>query len=155
MGCGILQSELSSFISDTNVLIHPFVSPDTAQPRRTSTHGINAAIVRSTGPSLGTIALSGLLLTIVRFLYLLTYFMRQIPPYIPARAFFVISGVRFAINYLESATTALSKYALVYAGLTGDPFMQSARRARALTSSVEEKIGRYGRRKISSERRLY
>lgn len=137
-----------------HILILTAFSPEAPQPRRTSTHGINAAIARSTGPSLGTVVLSGLLLTIVRLLYLMMYSLRQLPPYIPARAFFVITGVRMAVNYLESATTALSKYALVYAGLTGDPFMQSARRARALTSSVEEKIGRYGRRKISSERQF-
>jgi hypothetical protein len=118
-----------------------------------STHTIHAALVRSTGPALGSVALSALLLTVVRMLYFLTYFLRQLPAYIPVRAFFLISGVRVAINWLESATTALSKYALVYAGLTGDPFMHSARRARALTTSVEGKVGRYGRRKISAERK--
>ncbi|KAK2466630.1 hypothetical protein APHAL10511_000888 [Amanita phalloides] len=143
---GILRMTCSSVIGAWY-----FADPDALPPPPMSTYTIHAAIVRSTGPSLGTVALSALLLTIVRILYLLTYFLRQLPPYIPARAFLVISGVRMAINYLESTTTALSKYALVYSGLTGDPFMHSARRARALTNSVEGKIGRYGRRKISSE----
>lgn len=47
-----------------------------------------------------------------------------------------------AVGYLETVTTALSKYALVYAGLTGDPFFPSARRAQALTRSVEAKAVR-------------
>ncbi|KAF8624117.1 hypothetical protein AX15_006026 [Amanita polypyramis BW_CC] len=145
---GILRMTCSSVIGAWY-----YADPDAPPTPPTSTHTIHAAILRSTGPSLGTVAVSALLLTIVRLLYSLTYMLRQIPPYIPARAFFVISGVRIAINYLESATTAVSKHALVYAGLTGDPFMHSARRARALTNSVEGKIGWYGRRKFSSERR--
>jgi hypothetical protein len=57
-----------------------------------------------------------------------------------------------ALGYLDNATTALSKYALVYAGLTGDAFMPSARRARALTSGVEANSGKFGRRGFSAER---
>jgi len=53
-----------------------------------------------------------------------------------------------AVSFLENATTALSKYALVYAGLTGDAFMPSARRAKALTTGV----GKFGRRGFSAER---
>lgn len=109
-----------------------------------STHTIHAALTRSTGPSLGTIALSALILTIVRILALLALFLQRLPLYIPARAFFLVTGIRLVVGYLETVTTALSKYALVYAGLTGDPFMNSARRVRALTASVEAKAGRKG-----------
>lgn len=57
-----------------------------------------------------------------------------------------------AVGMLDNATTALSKYALVYVGLTGDAFFVAARRAKALTSSVEgASEGKY-RRKFKTER---
>jgi Plasma-membrane choline transporter len=77
-------------------------------------------------------------------------FLQRLPLYIPARAFFLVSGIRFAVGYLEAGTTALSKYALVYSGLTGDPFMGSARRARALTVAAETRVGK--RRGFNAER---
>lgn len=52
-----------------------------------------------------------------------------------------------AVGALDNVTTALSEYALIYTGLTGDPFMPSARRARALTTNAEAKIGRATRRR--------
>lgn len=54
---------------------------------------------------------------------------------------------------LDNVTTALSKYALVYVGLTGDAFFIGARRARALTAAVEgASEGKY-RRKFKTERK--
>lgn len=119
-----------------------------------STHIIHAAIVRSTGPSLGTICLSALILTVIRLLTLFTLFLGRLPAYIPPRAFFLINGIRLAVGYLDGVTTALSKYALVYSGLTGDPFMPSARRAKALTATVETSVEQ-GRRKVRSERQYF
>jgi hypothetical protein len=119
-----------------------------------STHTIHAAVFRSTGPSLGTICLSALILTIIRLLTLFTLFLDRIPAYIPPRAYFLVNGVRLAVGYLDGVTMALSKYALVYAGLTGDPFMPSARRAKALTASVEEKM-KQGRKKFGAEREFF
>ncbi|RDB22997.1 hypothetical protein Hypma_009712, partial [Hypsizygus marmoreus] len=129
-----------------------FADPDAPVPPPTSTHTIHAALTRSTGPSLGTVVLSALILTLIRILTLLTLVLQRLPMYIPARAFFIVSGTRMAVGYLEGVTTALSGYALVYAGITGDPFMPSARRSRVLTASVEAKArtGR-GRRGASVE----
>ncbi|KAG5642920.1 hypothetical protein DXG03_001871 [Asterophora parasitica] len=128
-----------------------FADPDAAPPPQMSTHTIHAALVRSTGPSIGTVALSALLLTIIRMLTLLTLFLQRLPLYIPARAFFLVSGIRLAVGYLETATTALSKYALVYSGLTGDPFMNSARRAKVLTGGAEAKVARAGSKGAGGE----
>jgi len=111
-----------------------------------STHTIHAAITRSSGPSLGTIVLSALILTGIRVLTLLTLFLERLPIYLPVQLIFMVSWIRMAVGFLDSVTTALSKYALVYVGLTGDPFMPSARRTRALTS----KAGRGG---LSAERK--
>jgi hypothetical protein len=58
------------------------------------------------------------------------------------------------VGYLDTVTTALSKYALVYTGLTGDPFMPSARRTKALTAAVEAKV-KHGKRKSSAERKPF
>ncbi|TFK36414.1 plasma-membrane choline transporter-domain-containing protein [Crucibulum laeve] len=128
-----------------------YADPAAPPPPPTSTHAIHAALVRASGPSLGTAVLSALILTALRFLTLLTIFLHRLPIYLPARfiatAPFVINAARMGAGYLEGVTTALSKYALVYAGLTGDAFMQSARRGRALTAAVEGKVaqGRRGR----------
>ena len=118
-----------------------------------STHTIHGAVVRSTGPSLGTICLSALILTIIRVLTLLTLFLDRLPAYIPPRAFLLVNGIRLAAGYLDGVTMALSKYALVYSGLTGDAFMSSARRAKALTANVEAKVIQ-SRRKYSAEGEL-
>jgi hypothetical protein len=57
-----------------------------------------------------------------------------------------------AVGMLDNASTALSKYALVYVGLTGDAFFVAARRARALTAAVEgSSEGKY-KRKFKTER---
>ncbi|KAF8884801.1 plasma-membrane choline transporter-domain-containing protein [Infundibulicybe gibba] len=128
-----------------------FANPDALPPPPMSTHTIHAALTRSTGPSLGTTVLSALILTTVRLLTLLTLFLHRLPLYIPARAFFLVTGIKMAIGYLENATTALSKYALIYVGLVGDPFMPSAKRARALTASVEVKAGRLRSKAFSAE----
>jgi hypothetical protein len=61
-------------------------------------------------------------------------------------------GMAMAVGMLENVTTALSKYALVYTGLTGDAFFPSARRARALTAAVESSPEGTYMRKFKSER---
>jgi len=52
-------------------------------------------------------------------------------------ALYVIPGVEWLIRWLERKSGALSRYALVYAGLTGDAFWISAVRARELVWGVE------------------
>jgi hypothetical protein len=123
-----------------------------------STHTIHAALTRSTTSSLGTIVLSALILTSLRLLALLTAFLRAAPSYLPLpmRPFVhpLTIGTTMAVGWLDNVTTALSKYALVYTGLTGDPFFPSARRARALSAAIEAAPeGKY-LRKFKSERAL-
>lgn len=135
-----------------------FDSPDLPPPPPTSTHTIHAALTRASQPSLGTIVLSALILTGVRMLALLTAFLRVAPAYLPLvmRPWLqpLIVGCTMAVGMLDNATTALSKYALVYVGLTGDAFFIAARRARALTSAVEgASEGKY-RRKFKTERKF-
>ncbi|KAF7986566.1 hypothetical protein HWV62_26312 [Athelia sp. TMB] len=132
-----------------------FADPILPPPPPTSTHTIHAALTRSSQPSLGTVILAALILTGVRMLGLLTTFLRFAPAYLPlaVRPFAqpVVIGCAMAVGWLDNVTTALSKYALVYVGLTGDPFFVAARRARALTAAVEgTSEGKY-RRKFKTE----
>lgn len=116
-----------------------------------STHTIHAALTRSTGPSLGSVVLGALILTAIRLLLLLAMVFDRLPLYLPARAFFLIPTLRMAVGWIERVTTALSQYALIYVGLTGDPFMPSAKRARVLTSQVENKVERMVRKKANND----
>lgn len=131
-------------------------SPNAPIPLPGDTHTIHAALMRAAYPSLGSIVLSALILTGVRLLGLLILALRLFPLYLPLvlRPWCqpVIMASSMAVAYLESVTMSLSKYALVYTGLTGDPFFVSARRARALTAAIESaSAGRY-RRKFKTER---
>jgi hypothetical protein len=132
------------------------LSPDLPPPPPTSTHIIHAALTRSTGPSLGSIVLASLLLTAIRLLALLTMLLRILPSYFPLilRPWLqpVTYGAAVAVGMLDNASSSLSKYALVYTGLTGDAFFPSARRARALTTSVENASSGKYKRKFKTER---
>ncbi|KAI6043332.1 plasma-membrane choline transporter-domain-containing protein [Pisolithus marmoratus] len=135
-----------------------YADPEQPPPLSTDTHIIHAALYRATYPSLGSIVLSALILAGIRFLSLLTVALRFLPSYFPIvlRPWLqpITVGAGMAVAYLESVTSSLSRYALIYAGLTGDPFFPSARRARALTAAVEtSSTGRY-RRKFKTEPQL-
>ena len=118
-------------------------SPDAAPPPPMDTHRIHAALYRSAQPSLGSIALAGLLLTLTRILLLLTVFLRRVPVYLPIALRIYTGPLLYAAGYLEDAAGSLSKYALVYVGITGEGFWVSARRARALVTSAESGAGRF------------
>ncbi|KAI6040562.1 hypothetical protein EDC04DRAFT_2867547 [Pisolithus marmoratus] len=103
----------------------------------TDTHIIHAALYRATYPSLGSIVLSGP-----------NTCRHSVPESIDCCVAPITMGAGMAVAYLESVTSSLSRYALIYAGLTGDP------RARALTAAVEtSSAGRY-RRKFKTEPQL-
>ena len=79
-------------------------------------------------------------------LSLLALLFRRLPPlllrlaWVPVSvpiALYVIPGVEWLVRWLEKKSGALSRYALVYAGLTGDGFWISAVRARELVWGVE------------------
>ncbi|KAF9218266.1 hypothetical protein BS17DRAFT_721874 [Gyrodon lividus] len=135
-----------------------YADRDQPLPLPTDTHIIHAAIIRSTYPSLGSIVLSALILAAIRMLTLLTIALRILPSYFPLafRPWLqpLTIGASMAVGYLESVTSSFSKYALVYTGLTGDPFFQSARRARALTAAVESASAGRFRRKFKTEPQL-
>ena len=107
------------------------------------THRIHAAIYRAAQPSLGSIALAGLLLTLTRILLLATVFLRRVPVYLPITLRMYTGPLLYAAGYLEDAAGSLSKYALVYVGITGEGFWVGARRARALVTSAESGTGRF------------
>lgn len=118
-------------------------SPDASAPPPMDTHRIHAALFRAAQPSLGSIALAGLLLTLTRMLLLVTVFLRRVPVYLPIALRMYSGPLLYAAGYLENAAGSLSKYALVYVGITGEGFWLSARRARALVTSAESGTGRF------------
>ena len=150
------ESVVPSFLTIGETYFISEHSPQLPPPPPTSTHTIHAALLRATAPSLGTVILSALILTGIRLLALLTAALRVVPAYfpLPLRPFLapVTAAMGIAVGMLDGATTALSKYALVYTGLTGDAFFPSARRARALSNAVESSSeGKY-LRKFRNER---
>ena len=108
--------------------------------------------MRSAQPSLGTIVLSALIVTAIRAMGLLAMGLRALPAYLPPYMRVVSIGATMAVGYLEAATSSLSTYALIYTGLTGDAFFPSARRARALTGTVENPSLVNYRRRFKTER---
>ena len=73
------------------------------------THRIRTALYRATQPSLSSIALAGLLLTLTRMLLLLTVFLRQVPVYLPIVLRIYSGPLLYAAGYLEDAAGSLSK----------------------------------------------
>ncbi|KAN0129577.1 Choline transporter-like protein [Lactarius tabidus] len=104
-------------------------------------HRIHTALYRPAQPSLGSIALLILLLALTQIL-LLTVFLRRVPVDLPITLRMYTGPLLYAVGYLEDAADSLSKYALVYVGITGEGFWVSARRTRALVASAENGTGR-------------
>ncbi|GAA95249.1 uncharacterized protein L969DRAFT_101482 [Mixia osmundae IAM 14324] len=103
----------------------------------TSNELIVASLQRATGPSLGTVCYSALLLALLDSLALVSSKMRNV-----TRSTSRLPGFLSPLYYLAPAFAlaasffdAISSYALVFAGLTGQPFAESARRSAALISS--------------------
>jgi len=121
-----------------------------------------AALHRATGPSLGSICLSSLIVAIMRFLGRVAIEARRVSP--PLLGFFksgmlrnnpsqvlhgrsrflpipvdLISVITPVIAVLSGLLDYVNGYALIYVGVTGEPFWPSAKRA----------IGLAGRRKGS------
>ena len=149
LGLGILQSMIFFFRfcnARHFVSFFPFSSPSAHVPPPMSTHTIHAALVRSTGPSLGSIVLASLILTLLRLLTLTALLLRRLPPlllripWVPISvpiALYVIPGIQWLVVWLEAKSGTLSRYALVYGGLTGAGFWESAVRGRELVSGIE------------------
>jgi hypothetical protein len=99
-----------------------------------------------------------MILTGLRVLSISARFFGWLPLAMPLAARPYITPVSMAmiymVNWIESAVHAhtLSNHALIYVGLTGTPFMPSAKRARVLTTAVEgASEGKY-KRKFKTER---
>ena len=125
-----------------------FSSPSAPIPPPMSTHTIHAALVRSTGPSLGSIVLASLIHSLFQLLTIITIFLQSLPfylrriPWVPLAApiaIYVIPGVGWVVRFLEGWTNRLNKYGLIYAGLTGEPFWVSAARAGVLIDKGRER----------------
>jgi Plasma-membrane choline transporter len=65
----------------------------------------------------------------------------------------LVIAAGFAVRYLDNATSSLNTYGLIYTGLTGDAFFPSARRANALTMSLNSSVAKYKKR-FKAERKF-
>jgi len=74
-----------------------------------------------------------------------------VPLYLPIPLRIYSGPLLYAAGYLEDAVGSLSKYALVYVGLTGEGFWINARCVRALVTSASSGAGRF-RKNFKSER---
>ena len=110
-----------------------------------STYIIHAALVRSTGPSLGSIIVASLIPTLLRLLTLIALVLCRLPPlllripWVPISmpiALYLIPGIQL-VGWLEAKSGTLSRYALVYGGLTGAGFWESAVRGRELVIGIK------------------
>ncbi|KJA24217.1 hypothetical protein HYPSUDRAFT_200725 [Hypholoma sublateritium FD-334 SS-4] len=134
-----------------------YSDPSLPPPPPMSTHTLHAALTRTAGPSLGTLCLSALLLTALRLLALLLLLLTHLPPALTALALplstygapalgaalagavarWVAPGVGAAGRYVERWKGRVSRYVLVYCGVTGVGFWEGAGRAGALVSGRE------------------
>lgn len=115
-------------------------------PLPLDTHIIHSAFHRSTNPSLGTSALSALIVTSLRSLAMFCSFLRLLPVYVPFQPVASISG--YLLGYFESwaAGPGLGggQGALVYAGLSGDGFWYSRDRIAGLSATESRSRGTGG-----------
>lgn len=134
------------------LLIH---SPSLPPPPPNSTHSIHAALTRASGPSLGTLCISALLLTLLRFLTLLLLALDRLPSLLLAAplasygapaagaalaggvARWVVPGVGWIHRWVDGWKARVSRYVLVYCGMTGTGFWEGAGRSGALVSGKE------------------
>ncbi|KAF9476519.1 hypothetical protein BDN70DRAFT_166612 [Pholiota conissans] len=130
-----------------------FADPVLSPPPPTSTHTIHAALTRSTGPSLGTLALSAALLTILRLLSLSLLVLNRLPPLLLAIPFasysipgtqfglgalgvvvvrWIVPGIGWVVAWVQGWEERVSRYVLVYCGMVGVGFWEGAGRAGVL-----------------------
>lgn len=136
----ITPSGLLPFVHLRYVSSHVSFCSASQAPLPTDPHIIHGALLRSTYASLGSIVLIALMMACVRLLALL-----------PACSSTLVSATYDRRWYGSWLLGKRDHVALVYTGVTDNPFLPSARRARALTTAVESAGAACFRRKYKSE----
>lgn len=123
--------------SDSRVAAGSDIDDEQLEHRNpTASDLVRASFLRATGPSLGTILLSALLIALSRALLLISWVSRtmaavlsspQVPPFLHplAHLAYLLSGAGGVIK-------GVSDYTLVYTGITGQGFWTSSRRCSRL-----------------------
>lgn len=110
-------------------------------PRAGDTRPLHAAGHRATQTSLGSVIVASLILTIIRMLGLLSIGLGRLPVYTSVP--FLVSFSRWAVRWLDSVTSSLSKFALTWVGLTGETFFNAARKSQAVSAeTMKQKLAR-------------
>ncbi|PWN26186.1 hypothetical protein BDZ90DRAFT_47837 [Jaminaea rosea] len=118
---------------------HPHDSSEDAQLSHrnpTASDLVRASFLRATGPSLGTVLLSALLLAFSRLLVLVSFLARTLAsilssPNIPA-FLHPLAHVAYLLSGAGGVIKGVSDYTLVYTGITGADFWRSSRRCSRL-----------------------
>uniref|UniRef100_D8PUV7 Protein PNS1 n=1 Tax=Schizophyllum commune (strain H4-8 / FGSC 9210) TaxID=578458 RepID=D8PUV7_SCHCM len=135
-----------------------FAGAEAPRHRPTDTHTIHAALFRATQTSLGTVCLAGAILSSLRALALISALLSRLPPWLTLGAMsthpvanmlkpvalMAASGIAWAVRWLETVGEGVGGDALVYAGLTGEPFWKAAGRSAALAGPVGSTTGPSG-----------
>ncbi|KAL1751858.1 hypothetical protein FB107DRAFT_221122 [Schizophyllum commune] len=135
-----------------------FAGAESPRHRPTDTHTIHAALFRATQTSLGTVCLAGAILSSLRALALISALLSRLPPWLTLGAMsthpvanmlkpvalLAASGIAWAVRWLETVGEGVGGDALVYAGLTGEPFWKAAGRSAALAGPVGSTTGPSG-----------
>lgn len=92
----------------------------------------HAALARAGGPSLGTICLASLLLSIVQGVVFVLRCLRRVTSlsFMPN----ILHPLSFPISIAQRAMNSISLYALIYTGLSGERFSVAVERSRSVTS---------------------
>ncbi|CAO1635380.1 unnamed protein product [Jaminaea pallidilutea] len=110
---------------------------------------VRASFLRATGPSLGTILLSALLLASSRVLVLLSFVTRTLASILssPSVPSFLhpLAHLAYLLSGAGGVIKGVSDYTLIYTGITGQGFWASSRRCSRLL--VRNTAGRSGRSK--------
>ncbi|CAK9785569.1 hypothetical protein CC85DRAFT_284461 [Cutaneotrichosporon oleaginosum] len=96
-----------------------------------------AAVHRATGPSLGSVCLGSLIVATMRFIGRTAAEMKRITSprsRVLPNALSFLSSLTPIFSIIASVLDQANSYALVYVGVTGEPFWPSARRAVGLTN---------------------
>lgn len=110
------------------------ISHDPAFTLLSQQQATRAAFARASGPSLGSICAGSLTIATVQASVFIMSWLRRLTTPPQLRFLAPLHPLAFLGNWIASLDT-ISTYALVYIGITGDNFWQSAKRARGIVAN--------------------
>jgi hypothetical protein len=151
VSCRSVVFQAVRYLPGVSTLPHSFYRKQYPDPTLTT----KAALGRAAGPSLGTVCFAALVLSVVQSLILILRLARRVRHPIAFTSFsnfrqltslsfmpLFLHPLALPISIAQSSLSSVSQFALVYSGLTGDSFVQAAKRSKAVTSIKRPGIAR-------------